>query len=168
MKRFQQINFISIAISKSVLIFAFTLLFYACNQLDTFEKNAQIPKHEWSYNFLPEVEFTVSDTLTPYNVFITLRHTDAYAYKNLWLFVSTKQPGDSTYNKERFELTLQQSDGQWIGTGLNDIWEIRHPLFTNVQFTKKGTYHIRLQQTMRDNPLYHIMNAGIRIEKAKS
>ena len=168
MKRLQQINFISIALSKSVLIFTFILLLNACNQLDVFEKNTQIPKHEWSYNYQPEITFTVTDTLTPYNVFITLRHTDAYSYKNLWLFVFTKQPGDSTYNKERFELILQQPDGQWIGTGLNDIWEIRYPLFTNVRFTKKGMYHINLQQTMRDNPLYHIMNAGIRIEKAKS
>jgi gliding motility-associated lipoprotein GldH len=158
----------SSATLKFFLPFLSAILFNSCTQLDTFEKNIQIPKHEWSYQLQPEIEFTITDTISPYNVFITVRHTDAYAYKNLWLFVSTQQPGDSSYNKERFELTLQQPDGQWIGSGLNDIWEIRHPLFSNIRFTKKGTYHIRLQQTMRDDPLYHIMNAGIRIEKVKS
>ena len=61
---------------------------------------------------------------------------------------------------------MQNQNGEWIGTGMNDIWEVRYPLFSNIRFTKQGSYSIRLQQTMRDNPLLHIMNAGIRIEKA--
>ena len=145
------------------------LLFTAgCSSIDAFEKNAEIPKHEWNYNYQPEVEFAISDTVSPYNVFVTLRHTDAYAYKNIWLFLSTRQPGDSTFKKERFELILQDQEGKWIGTGMSDIWEVRYPLFTNIRFTKPGNYTIRLQQTMRDNPLLHVMNAGVRIEKAKS
>jgi gliding motility-associated lipoprotein GldH len=135
--------------------------------MDTFEKNAEIPQHEWSYSLQPEVNFTITDTVTPYNVFVTLRHTDAYAYKNIWLYISTRQPGDSTFQKERFELTLQNQNGEWIGTGMSDIWEVRYPLFNNLRFTKQGNYTIRLQQTMRDNPLLHVMNAGVRIEKAK-
>lgn len=145
-----------------------SLSFSACIQLNTFEHTAQLPGHSWNYNDQPEFSFAVTDTLSAYNVFITLRHTDAYAFKNIWLNIATKQPGDSSYRKERFELTLQQPDGRWLGTGLSDIWEIRHPLFSNVKFKKNGTYTIRLQQIMRDNPLQHIMNAGVRIEKVKS
>lgn len=145
-----------------------TGLLTSCSSFDTFEQNIQIKAHAWTYTQQPEIEFTITDTTSFYNVFITLRHTDAYAYKNLWLYVSTQQPGDSSYRKERFELMLQQPDGKWMGTGFNDIWELRHPLFTNIRFVKSGTYKIRLQQNMRDNPLLHIMNAGIRIEKVKS
>ena len=143
------------------------VLLAGCSTMDTFEKNAEIPKHEWSYSLQPEINFTITDTVTPYNVFVTLRHTDAYAYKNIWLYISTRQPGDSTFQKERFELTLQNQNGEWIGTGMSDIWEVRYPLFNNLRFTKQGNYTIRLQQTMRDNPLLHVMNAGVRIEKAK-
>lgn len=152
-----------------IIIIAFSLVaLSSCYHMDTFEKNIQISNHAWSYTLQPEISFTITDTLSAYNVFITLRHTDAYAYKNIWLFISTRQPGDNSFRKDRFELTLQQPDGQWIGTGFNDTWEIRHPLFTNIRFRKSGTYTIRLQQTMRDNPLHHIMNAGVRIEKVKS
>ncbi len=133
--------------------------------MDTFEKNVQIPKHEWEYNFQPEINFTITDTVSAYNVFVTLRHTDAYAYKNIWLYISTQQPGNNNIQKERFEFTLQNQNGEWIGTGMSDIWEVRLPLFETIRFTKQGNYTIRLQQTMRDNPLLHIMNAGIRIEK---
>lgn len=144
-----------------------SVLLGSCSSIDAFEKNAEIPKHQWTYDFQPQVEFNITDTVSPYNVFVTLRHTDAYAYKNIWLFLSTRQPGDSTFQKERFELTLQDQEGKWIGTGMSDIWEVRYPLFNNIRFTKQGNYTIRLQQTMRDNPLLHVMNAGVRIEKAK-
>lgn len=143
------------------------VLLFGCTGNGAFEKNEQIPNHEWNYSLQPELNFAITDTSGIYNILITLRHTDAYAYKNLWLFVSTKQPGDSSFRKERFELNLQDNEGRWIGSGMNDIHELRYPLFTDIRFTKQGNYTIRLQQTMRDNPLQHIMNAGIRIEKVK-
>lgn len=137
----------------------------SCMELNNFEQNVEIKNHEWSALQPAEVSFNITDTVSPYNVMVVLRHTDAYAYKNIWLNIATQQPGDSVYRRERFELTLQHPDGTWIGSGLNDIWEIRSPLFTNIRFTKQGTYHIQLQQAMRDEPLLHIMNAGVRIEK---
>jgi gliding motility-associated lipoprotein GldH len=150
-----------ISIAAAILLFA-----NSCMNLNSFEQNVEIAKHEWSAASPAEVSFTITDTLSTYHVFVVLRHTDAYAYKNIWLNISTQQPGDKEFKSGRFELTLQQPDGTWIGTGLNDIWEIRHPLFTNMRFIKQGTYRIRLQQAMRDEPLLHILNAGIRIEKA--
>jgi gliding motility-associated lipoprotein GldH len=156
---------------KPVAVYSFfaALLFFSpsCTNEGVFENNEEIPKHEWYYKQEPELSFTVTDTTSLYNVLVVLRHTDAYAYKNIWLFIATKTPGDSTFQRERFELNLQDQDGRWIGSGMNDTREIRYPVFENIRFTKTGTYTIRLQQTMRDNPLLHVMNAGIRIEKAK-
>jgi gliding motility-associated lipoprotein GldH len=149
----------------SVAAAVVTLCFASCMELNSFEQNVEIKKHEWSTLQPAEVSFNITDTVSTYNVFVVLRHTDAYAYKNIWLSIATQQPGDSSYRRERFELTLQQPDGTWIGTGLNDVWEIRHPLFNNIRFTRQGTYHIQLQQAMRDEPLLHVMNAGVRIEK---
>jgi gliding motility-associated lipoprotein GldH len=141
------------------------LLCAGCLKLNQFEKNAEIPKQEWSYSFQPEFQFNITDTVSLHQVYIVLRHTDAYAYKNIWLNISTQQPGDTAFQTARFEFNLQQTNGKWLGTGYGDIWEVRHPLLQNIQFRKKGTYTIRLHQIMRDNPLHHIMNAGIRIEK---
>jgi gliding motility-associated lipoprotein GldH len=150
-----------------VLVTVIALCYSSCMQLDSFEQTIQIKNHQWSAAQIAEVEFNITDTVSTYNVFIVLRHTDAYAYKNIWLHIATRQPGNNNYHRERFEFVLQQPDGRWIGTGLNDIWEIRSPLFTNVRFTKKGVYNIQLQQAMRDEPLLHVMNAGVRIEKVK-
>lgn len=151
----------------SILLTPSLALLQGCIKLNNFEQQVAIPAHRWSTNFVPEVQFQISDTSVRYNVSVILRHTHAYAYRNIWLNIATLQPGDSSVRKERFELLLQQPDGKWIGTGFQDVWEIRHPLFTNLRFQKAGIYTIRLQQIMRDNPLEHVMNAGIRVEKAE-
>lgn len=137
-------------------------------KIEVFEKNVSIPKHEWKWDYTPEINFSISDTSSLYNIYISIRHTEAYEYRNLWLFVSTKLPGDTAYKKERIELPLQSPDGKWISaTGMDDIWEHRILLFKEVSFKKQGTYSIQLEQNMRDNPLLHIMNAGVRIEKTR-
>jgi gliding motility-associated lipoprotein GldH len=137
-----------------------------CMRIQQFEQNIQIPENAWTYTFEPQIKFEITDTTSTYNVFVTLRHTDAYAYRNIWLDIATKQPGDTSFQKGRFELTLQESSGKWMGTGYGGIWEVRYPLFKQIRFKKSGQYTILLKQIMRDDPLMHIMNAGIRIEKA--
>jgi gliding motility-associated lipoprotein GldH len=150
------------------LIFSVYLLvsLSSCLKIDVFEKNVEIPAHEWKWDNKPAINFTITDTTSAYTVFITLRHTDAYEYRNLWLEVYTRLPGDTVFNKERIELPLQSSDGHWLNaSGMDDIWEHRIPLFHKVKFTRIGTYTVQLEQVMRDNPLKHIMNVGVRIEK---
>lgn len=151
----------------SIILLPALALLNGCMPLNNFEQQVEIPGHRWASDFAPEIQFNITDTTARYNVSVILRHTHAYAYRNIWLNIATLQPGDSSFRKERFELLLQQPDGTWIGSGFQDVWEIRHPLFTDLRFQKAGVYTIRLQQIMRDNPLEHVMNAGIRVEKAE-
>jgi gliding motility-associated lipoprotein GldH len=133
--------------------------------LNVFEKNVVIPGQSWAYGFTPSVEFDVTDTTAGYNVLVVCRHTDAYAYKNLWLLLSTRKPGEAGTQKDRFELTLQDNSGRWYGSGMDDIWEQRIPLYQNLHFSKAGTYTVTFEQNMRDNPLKSILNIGLRVEK---
>lgn len=133
--------------------------------LNDFEKSIPIQGGAWAYPFQPSVQFNVNDTTVSYNVSVVCRHTDRYAYKNLWVFISTRQPGDSAFRKERFELTLQDNYGRWYGTGMDDIWEQRIPLYTHLHFSKTGMYTVVFQQDMRDDVLKGFLDIGLRVEK---
>lgn len=100
-----------------------------------------------------------------YRMFVVLRHSDAYRYKNLWLNIGVQSPGDSPH-VNKINLTLGNDEKGWLGKGMDDIFEHR-VLLENVprRFTKTGTYTFTLQQIMREDPLDHVMNAGIRLEK---
>lgn len=145
------------------LLCSFVLLM-ACGKLDVYERNVSIPAQKWNESFTPEFSFLIKDTVASYRLDIVLRHTDAYAYRNIWLQFANRQPGDSTFTSERVELPLQH-EGQWLGTGLSDILELRYPLLTNAKFPKPGTYTFRIGQIMREDPLEHVMSIGVRVEK---
>jgi gliding motility-associated lipoprotein GldH len=139
----------------------------ACTKLDVYEKNVSIPKYEWSYSYKPTFDFSITDTASSYEIYIVLRHTDAYGYNNIWLNLGTKFPGDSM-RYQRFELQLGSDATGWEGTGMDDIWEVRKPVTKGpVKFSKAGNYTFTLAQAMREDPLPNIMNAGIRVQRVR-
>jgi len=67
-------------------------------------------------------------------------------------------------HKARYELQLATNEKGWLGTGMDDIYEHRIAL-TNPQRFRGGTYKFVVEQVMREDPLQHVWNAGIRVEK---
>jgi gliding motility-associated lipoprotein GldH len=148
-----------------LLLFAACRVFSSCSRLDVYEKNTIIPRNEWQSAFAVKGNFDITDTLTPCNIYIVLRHTDAYQYNNIWLNIGLQLPGD-TMRYQKVNLLLGNDATGWEGTGMNDIWEVRKLLNTQpLPFRKTGQYNYRIEQIMRDNPLPHIMSVGMRIEK---
>lgn len=136
----------------------------SCTQINVFEKSSNIPGYKWQNNFAATGTFNIDDTIATYNLYLVLRHTDAYAYNNIWLNVGLQSPGDSLYF-QKIDLSLGNDAIGWEGLGMNDIWEIRKPLAQNKRFRKKGQYNFSIFQIMRDNPLPNFMSAGLRVEK---
>lgn len=145
------------------------LLFSSCKQIDIFEKNVSIPNYEWKHSFAANGSFIIKDTSSGYNIYLVLRHTDAYRYNNIWLNIGMQLPGD-TMNIQKVEIPLGTDANGWEGTGMNDIWELRTLLNVDPRhkrFTKTGTYNFSINHIMRDDPLPNIMSVGLRIEKEK-
>ncbi len=139
-----------------------SLLLFSCTQIDVFEKNTAIPKYEWQSNFTATGDFLIKDTASKYNIYLVLRHTDAYKYNNIWLNIGLQSPGDSLH-RQKVELLLGDDANGWKGSGMNDIWEVRE-LLTEMKL-KTGKYSYSISHIMRDDPLLNIMSVGLRIEK---
>jgi gliding motility-associated lipoprotein GldH len=143
------------------------LFIISCNQVELFEKNTVIPNHAWQSSFSATGDFMITDTLSAYSIYVVLRHTDAYQYNNIWLNIGLQPPGDSLH-VQRVDLKLGDDANGWEGTGMNDIWEVRKLLNGQARrFKQPGKYHFTISQIMRDNPLLHVMSAGLRLEKKK-
>ncbi len=151
---------------KGTLIASLCWIFASCRQIEVFEKSTAFLQHTWKSTEAVSGKFMITDTSSSYNIYIVLRHTDAYRYNNIWLNVGLQSPGDTLYF-QKINLTLGDDARGWEGTGLNDIWEVRKLITDRPRrFKKTGEYHFSLFQIMRDDPLQHVMNAGLRVEKS--
>lgn len=153
---------------KNLFILLFAVVFFSsCTQSDVFEKNTTIPGMKWNTNFIVTGAVNISDTLSAYNIYIVMRHTDAYNYNNIWLNTGLQAPGDSM-KFQKINLTLGNDASGWEGSGMNDIWEVRK-LISGVpkRFIRSGIYNFSIQHVMRDDPLREVMSIGIRLEKAR-
>lgn len=162
-------NFVKINSYKPFLILlaAVVLWLSSCDKVDVFEKNTAIPNHKWSYNLQPAFDFTITDTVSFYNLYVVLRHTDAYRYNNIWLNIGSQSPADSM-RYQRVDLQLGNDAKGWEGSGMDDIWEVRKSITKGpIKFNKSGNYKFSVAQVMRENPLPEIMSVGVRVERVK-
>jgi gliding motility-associated lipoprotein GldH len=151
-----------------LLLISNSIFFISCvPAIDVFEKDIIIPKQQWQSNFKPQIDFTIQDTLSLYNVYLVLRHTDAYDYNNIWIKASVQQPGDKAAKSLQYNLPLATNEKGWLGSGMDDIFEQRVLIQSQTKFTKPGDYHFTIEQVMREDPLLHVLSTGLRIEKVK-
>ena len=138
-------------------------IFLSCTTVDLYEKTVAIPGHQWKSDFKPAFTFDIKDTAALYQVWLVLRHTEKYNFNNIYLNLSLLA-GQDTVVKVRRDITLASNEGGWKGTGMDDIYEHRLKL-GEPEPLKAGTYTFVLEQIMREDPLAHVMNVGLRIEK---
>ncbi|HEX7905806.1 MAG TPA: gliding motility lipoprotein GldH [Chitinophagaceae bacterium] len=148
------------------LAIAISALFIAtsCTTVDLYEKTVPIPAQKWKSSFKPVFTFTIKDTTARYQLFLVLRHTEKYSFNNIYVNVYAQIPGQDTAIKIQQDLALASNEKGWFGTGMDDIYELRLPL-GEAQPLKAGVYNFTLEQIMREDPLEHVVDAGIRIEK---
>lgn len=141
-------------------------LLFSCTTVDLYEKIVSIPKHEWQGSYKPSFDFTITDTTSPYTVFLVLRHTEKYNFNNIYVNLFIKGPGQDTAIKVQRDLLLATNEKGWLASGMDDIYEHRIPL-TDRQTLKAGTYSFTIEQIMREDPLKNVLDVGLRIEKEK-
>jgi gliding motility-associated lipoprotein GldH len=147
----------------TVLLALFVLS--GCRPGPEYQDHFTIPGNAWKSDFRPEFKFVINDTAAPYQIYLIVRHTDAYRFQNIWINLDSKAPGDSSFTLNRAEVTLAAPNGRWLGRGLGELYEQRVPINKPVTFPRPGEYTLRLTHDMRQDPLPEIMTIGIRLEK---
>lgn len=146
------------------IIFVFLLL-AGCKETGLYEKVYFMKGNTWSAQEQPSFEFEVNDTASMYQLYFLIRHADAYEYNNVWISLESQLPGDSIKRKERFDIPLADQN-KWLGSGMDDIFDHRVLLYREpVKFGKTGLYKVNIGHEMRVEPLEHVFNVGLRIEK---
>jgi len=145
-----------------ILLFAL----YSCNSNVIYRESKDIPDSEWNKNNILSYNFKIEDTLQPYSVYLNVRNTSRYQFRNLFLFIETTSPQGNTV-RDTFECILADDKGRWYGKGWGDVYENKIPYKQYIRFPRKGTYSIEIQQAMRRPKLKYVTDIGIVLEEAK-
>jgi gliding motility-associated lipoprotein GldH len=149
------------------LFFVFISFFVTgCSSNMMYEENTKLPENRWEQKNVITFSPEITDTITPFNLYINVRNAGGYQFSNLFVFFTTQTPSGKA-ERDTIELTLADPSGKWLGDGLGDIWDNKLLFKRNFRFPEKGTYTFMLEQAMRIDPLPQIMDVGIGIEKVK-
>ncbi len=147
-----------------VLVTCWVLGLSACSDPGAvIDNSTELPNKVWAYSNRVGYNFKIEDANALYNCYVKLRVTGNYKYSNLFVLISDPVKKNAT---TRYELKLAQPDGQWLGKGSGNLYSFKIPFKTKYKFPAAGSYYIRIEQNMRDNPLHEVSDVGLRVEKA--
>ncbi len=139
----------------------------ACNQKIVVEDYQSLKHSEWHQDSLLVFEMNIPDTKKVYDLSFNVRNEGHYPYSNLWVFVTVTPPSGKSLT-DTLELTLAKPSGEWMGSGLGDLYDQKYPYKKTVFFPEIGKYTIGVRQGMRTQTgiLKGIHDFGITLEKA--
>lgn len=147
--------------------FALILAAQGCKDAGTvIDTSTEIDNHNWSYSNRIKYDVNIDDASVPYNLYLNLRVGGGYRYSNIYALFYQTSP-DKKLSKLRYEFTLANPDGEWLGSGSGNLYSYQMPLRTAYKFPAPGVYHFELEQNMRDNPLHEVSDVGLKVEKAR-
>ncbi len=145
-----------------VLGLVLVLSLVSCGKRMIYSEFQPIPSSGWEADSAVSFTVNVTDTLTPYDICLHLRHTQQYPFQNLWLFVENTTPTETQIDTLEFFVADQR--GKWLGSGWGNLRELALPYKQTVVFPTAGAYTFRIQQGMRDECLRGINDIGLTIE----
>ena len=147
------------------IILGLTMLAYSCSNTVILDSNKEFVYERWSVDDVFETTFDISDTINNYNFFITIRNSDEYPYQNVFVFLTTSFPNGKT-KLDTINCPLANRQGKWLGKGFGGVYDNRILYMARKRFPLEGKYKIRIEQAMRDEELFGVMDVGVRIEQA--
>ena len=153
------------------MLLATVLVMLSCDSNQIFDEYKSVP-NQWHKDSLISFTVTPPDTTHFYNLFITIRNTDAYKFNNLFLIAELNFPHGKTMT-DTLEYLMAKPDGSLMGEGFSDVKENKLWYREGVRFDEIGDYKINIQHAMRNNGevngvdnLSGITDIGFRIEPA--
>lgn len=140
-------------------------LFSGCDKGKVYEENFTVDEEGWNSDDFLRYSFSIEDTTLPYHFFINLRNNTEYPYSNLFLFIRTILP-DQTTAADTLDIPVSGPDGKWYGNGIGRYRDLQVLIMNDIRFPQPGEYIFEIEQGMRDTDIKGISSVGIRVEKA--
>lgn len=132
-----------------------------CSDTTFYDDTYSFENQEWNKEDTALFQIEVDDTLSHYNFLLTLRTTTEYQYSNLWVYIYSTAPDEST-SKIAQKIPMARSDGSWMGRKSGTVVESRLRFDSNT-FPLKGEYTFKVVNATRKESIPNVLDIGLRI-----
>ncbi|WP_375238564.1 gliding motility lipoprotein GldH [Aurantibacter sp.] len=151
-------------------LFLLILFCFSCDSQAVFDEYKSF-SNAWNKDEIVSFNVNPNDSINPYNLFVNVRNTNAYKYKNLFLIVEMDFPNGKVVT-DTLEYNMADKTGALLGEGISTTKTSKLWYKEAVKFLEHGDYKVKIQHAMRKNGevngvvnLEGITDIGFRIEK---
>lgn len=137
----------------------------SCQRGTVLNKTIETPQPVWAYHEPVSFELMVEDTLSPYDVTFSLKHTRDFAWMNSFFLITTVFP-DMNTAIDTLECVLATPDGKWLGSKFGRYRNIGFLYKQHIRFPMPGQYRFEVRHAMRDDSLRNISAVGMKISRS--
>lgn len=135
-----------------LLFAAVSLVLVSCTNRP-YTRYHSLPEQGWHCDSILCFDVPVRDTTDAYDLQLHIRHTDRYAYQNIWFFVQSD-------HRDTVEAMLADYRGQWLSAHSGRYYNGYVRLADSI-YLHCDTLHVTVQHGMRDTVIYGISEIGI-------
>lgn len=143
-----------------LIVLAITLM--GCGPERVYEAYQDLPDSGWNVDNKLRFEMQVEDTINPHQIQLHFRHDEAYAYRNLYLFVTVLFP-DQKALRDTINILMADPGGRWYGDGVGAVKHVAVILRDQIQLPMKGNYIFEFEQAMREEDLKGLNELGLEV-----
>ncbi len=140
------------------------LLLTCCNQRKVYEHYEDIKGNIWNRFNVIEFDFNIENPSTPYDFYVAFRYMEQLPLKSMTIDFTFYTPSGETRSSEH-RIDFKDKDGNLLGHGMGDLWDVEKLLWKGFTFTEPGTCKVEISSKMSYSDIPGIMQVGLIVKR---
>jgi len=142
------------------------VIFSSCNSSKIYEKHIDNERITWNRFDVKTFQVDIKDISASYDFYVAIRHLTDFPLPYLTIRFTLYTPAGEMRTMEQ-KIFLKDKQGNLLGEGMGDLWDLLHLAREDFQFTEQGTCTVEISSTMSQADLPGIMQVGLIVRKKR-
>ena len=142
------------------------LVLTACSPDKIYEKHTRLDNLSWNRFREFVFEVAVEDLSAGYDFYIAIRHHTDIPYEELSINFAFRTP-DGEYRSRDYDIRIKDRDGNLLGDGLGELWDLEVLLRKGFRFKAKGICRFEISNRMSRTETVGILEVGLIVRKSR-
>ncbi|MBN1339645.1 MAG: hypothetical protein JXA03_09995 [Bacteroidales bacterium] len=149
---------------KSRILILLPFIIFSCSRGNIFEEYKKFDNLTWNRFNILSFETVITDTESPYSLFIHIRHLPEFNLEELKINFTVTTPSGSMRTSDHV-LKFTGKEGNPLSSCMGDLCDILIPVRESYYFTEHGVHRFEIENKFTKLELRGIMEAGLVIRK---